>query len=252
VLHQFRYAATSFYLDLDELPALDRLRLLGVNRRALFGFRDTDHMDGRAGSTREKIFAFLRANGTDLPGGKVHLLTQCRLFGYVFNPASFYFAHDASGALRAVVAEVNNTFGERLLYMLDDRNRQADPEHPELRRYHAKKRLHVSPFVSMDAAYDFRFAPVGERLSVFIGEAEHGAHFFEAHLWGKRRPLDDRALLRLALRAPLLTLKVTAAIHWQALHLYRKGVPIHHQPAPSPEQVAQLQLLQNLGQGTPS
>lgn len=252
MFHEFRYPSTMFYLDLDELPALDRMRLLGVNRRALFGFRDCDHMDGRPGETRAKVLAFLRANGIDLPGGKIHLLTQCRLFGYVFNPASFYYAHDANRALQAIVAEVNNTFGERLLYLLDDRSRQADAAHPDVRHHHAKKRLHVSPFVSMDASYDFRFAPVEERLSVHIAAAEHGAPFFEAHLWGTRAPLDDRALLRLALRTPWLTLQVTAAIHWQALHLYRKGVPFHRQPAPSSEQAAQLRLLQDVGRGTAS
>lgn len=252
VEHEFRYPATLFWLDLDELPALDRLRLFGVNRRALFTFRDEDHVDGRTGSTREKISAFLRASGVELAGGSIRLLTQCRLFGYVFNPVSFYYAHDAAGTLRAIVAEVNNTFGERLLYVLDDRSLADDPEHPAVRRHHARKRLHVSPFVSMDAAYDFRFSPVGERLSVHIAETEHGTHFFDAHLWGTSGPLDDRALLRLALRSPLLTLKVTAAIHWQALHLWRKGVPFHRQPAPSPEQSAQLRLLQDIGQGSAS
>lgn len=250
VEHQFRYPATTFLLDLDELPALDRLRLFGVNRRALFAFRDEDHVDGRPGSTRDKIAAFLRANGVEIPGGSIRLLTQCRLFGYVFNPVSFYYAHDDAGQLRAIVAEVNNTFGERLLYVLDDRSRAADPEHPGSRRYRARKRLHVSPFVSMDAAYEFSFGAVGERLSVHIAESEHGVHFFDAHLGGTSAPLDDRALLRLALRSPLLTVKVTAAIHWQALRLWRKGVPFHRQPAPSPEQSAQLRLLREIGQGS--
>lgn len=252
VVHEFRYPATTFLLDLDELPLLDRLRLFGVNRRALFTFRDEDHMDGRAGSTRDKITAFLRANGVALAGGSIRLLTQCRLFGYVFNPVSFYYVHDGAGRLQAIVAEVNNTFGERLLYVLDERSRTADPVHPETRRYRARKRLHVSPFVSMDAAYDFRFAPVGERLSVRIAETEHGTHFFDAHLSGTSGPLDDRALLRLALRSPLLTLKVTAAIHWQALRLWRKGVPVYRQPAPCAEHSAQLRLLEDIGQRSAS
>ncbi len=252
VEHRFRYPATMFYLDLDELPALDRLRLFGVNRRALFGYRDRDHVDGGPGAARDKIAAFLRAGGFDPSRMRIHLLTQCRLFGYVFNPVSFFYAYEASGALAAIVAEVNNTFGERLLYLLDDPKRAPDPAHPEIDRFRARKHLHVSPFVSMDAEYDFGFAPIGDRLSVHIAETEHGEPFFEAHLWGKRAPLDDHALARLALRTPLLTLRVTAGIHWQALHLWRKGVPFYRQPAPSAEQVAQLRLLQDIAQGTGS
>jgi hypothetical protein len=238
--HELRYSAAYFWLGLDELEALGRrLRLFGVNRRRLFSFYDADHLDGRGGSIRGQIEDRLGARGIDLRGGAIFLLTQCRLLGYVFNPVSFYYACDFAGALRAIVAEVNNTFGERHLYMLSDAEREP-AEDRETAVFTAAKRLHVSPFLSTDAHYEFRFAPVGERLSVFIREREGGAPMLDAHLWGKRRPLDDRALAALALRDPLSTLKVTAAIHWQALRLWRKRVPFHTHPGPAtPPSVSQ-------------
>ena len=250
VTHTFHYPAALFYLDLDELESLGReLRLFGVNAPSLFGFRDSDHMDGCAGSTRGKLECFARTQGVDLTGGKIYLLTQCRMLGYVFNPVSFYYCHGPAGALRAIVAEVNNTFGERHLYWLDERTRENDPARPLTERHRAEKRMHVSPFVSMDAAYEFRFAPVGERLSVHIAETEHGEHFFDAHLSATRRPLDDLRLTMLLLRYPLLTLRVTAAIHWQALRLWRKGAPVYRQPVPSSEQAAQTRLLHEIARG---
>lgn len=248
--HEFRYAVSSFYLDLDELPELDRRsRLFGCNRGRLFSFHDRDHMDGQPGATQPKVLAYLRSRGLELDGGKVCLLTQCRLFGYVFNPISVYYCYAASGELRARVAEVNNTFGERILYLLESGVPGGDQRHA---RSFAAKEMHVSPFVSMDARYEFRLPPPGERLSVFISETEHGQHFFDAHLWGERRPLEDRSLVAVALRYPLLTLRIVAGIHWQALRLWWKGVPFYRQPAPSAVQLEQRRLLHRLREETGS
>ena len=245
--HAFRHPAMLFHLDLDELPALDRsLRLFGVNRSRPFTFRDRDHLDGRDGDLKPRLLAFLAARGVDLEGGKIFLLTQCRLFGYVFNPISLFYCHGPDAVLRAVVAEVDNTFGERVLYVLE-------PEAPAVAadsfRASVRKEMHVSPFVSMDARYHFRLRMPGERLTVAIAEEERGEHFFDAHLRGRRRPLRDSSLLAIALRAPLLTRNVTLAILWQALRLWWKGVPVHHQPPPSPAQHAQRELLHRLAEG---
>jgi DUF1365 family protein len=248
VVHTFCYPVSTFYFDLDELEGLDRaLRLFSVNRANVVSFRDGDHMDGQPTKTKEKILAFLRSHGIDLEGGKVFLLTQCRVFNYVFNPASFYYCHAAGGALRCVVAEVNNTFGARHLYLLSEHNRLPVAAHAARVDYEARKVMHVSPFVSMDARYGFRFAPVAERLSVSMTESEHGQHFFDAHLYGRRVALTDRRLAWLLLRYPFVTLKIIAAIHWEALRLYLKGVPFYHQPAPSAEQRDQLRLMNQLG-----
>jgi len=244
--HAFRFPLALFHLDLDELPDLDgRLRLFAVNRGNVLSFHDRDHMDRRPGSTKRKISAFLARHGLDVAGGKILLLTQCRMFHYVFNPVSFYFCHAAEGGLRSIVAEVNNTFGEGHLYLLSDRERLPAPSEDRM-SYQARKVMHVSPFVSMDAIYQFHFAPVGDRLSIRLSESERGRPFFDAHLWGRRRELTDRNLAALLLRYPLLTVKVIAAIHWQALRLYLKGVPFHAQPPASLPQRQQRELIRQL------
>jgi len=244
--HAFRYPLALFYLDLDELPDLDRrLRLFAVNRGNVLSFHDRDHMDRQAGNTKAKIRAFLERHGVGVAGGRIRLLTQCRMLHYVFNPVSFYFCHADDGGLHSVVAEVNNTFGERHLYLLSDRERVPAPSEDRM-SYQARKVMHVSPFVSMDATYRFHFAPVGDRLSIRLSESEHGQPFFDAHLWGRRRELTDRNLAALLLRYPLLTARVIAAIHWQALRLYLKGAPFYAQPPASPPQREQLELISQL------
>jgi DUF1365 family protein len=245
VAHRFRYRLPIFYLDLDELPALhQRLRLLSVNAPNLMSFHDADHVDARPIATKAKITQYLQTQGIDLAGGKVFLLTQCRLLHYVFNPVSFHFCHGADGALRAIVAEVNNTFGERYLYALSDENRL--PSTSTGARYRATKAMHVSPFLSRDGEYEFSFHPVGDALAIAARVSEHGRPCFAATVTGVRRPLSDRTLIALLLRHPLLTHKITAAIHWQALRLYWKGAPFHRQPAPTRQQDAQHQVIHQL------
>ncbi|MGH7804510.1 MAG: DUF1365 domain-containing protein, partial [Candidatus Binatia bacterium] len=178
--HEFRYRLSIFALDLDELAELDRrLRLFGLNRRAVFAFFDRDHIEGAVCSTKEKILRFLAAHGVEARG-RIMLVTQCRMLGYVFNPVSFFYCHDENEALVAVVAEVHNTFGERHLYLLDERAKLRDGE-----RYTARKELHVSPFISMDARYAFRLGALGERWSVAIDEEEAGEPLLVATLFGQ-------------------------------------------------------------------
>lgn len=246
VVHRFRYPIATFYLDLDEVEALAReLAFFSVNRCNLVSFHDRDHMDGLPGATKPKVRAFLRLHDLDPGEGKIFLLTQCRIFNYVFNPVSFYFCHACGGDLRCVVAEVNNTFGERHLYLLSARDQRPSAGGV---RYEAQKVMHVSPFVSMDARYAFRFAPVAQRLSIAMSEWERGQPFFDAHLWGERIALTNRSLCWLLVRYPFLTLKIIGAIHWQALRLYRKGVPFYPQPAPSAAQRAQHGSMQRLAE----
>ena len=146
------------------------------------------------------------------------------------------------GARAAVVAEVTSTFGERYLYRL------TDPIGPDggRRHYQARKVLHVSPFMSMDAIYDFHLSPIGDSLRVGIVEHEHGEHVLDAQLWGRRVPLTTRSLARVLLAYPFLTVKTVAAIHLEALRLHLKGTPFHRQPAPTSEQRQQAVELAGL------
>lgn len=251
-LHAFRYRVFMCYLDLDELAEVARtVWLFSVNRFNLVSFHDRDHMDRRAGATKAKVMAFVRRMGVELPeDGTVSLLTSCRIFGYVFNPISLYYCHERTGALRAVVAEVGNTFGEQHLYLLN--TPLSTPHAPDTptpagtMRYQARKAMYVSPFISMDAVYDFHLAPVGDTLAVGIVEHEAGVHVLDAQLWGRRVPLTTATLSRVLLTYPLMTLTTVAAIHGEALRLYLKRAPLHRQPEPSVEQRAQQALLAEL------
>lgn len=247
-IHDFRYQVFMFYLDLDELPGVERLvRPFSVNRFNLVSYDDRDHMDRRPGSTKEKVLQFLSRQGVDLLDGKVFLLTSCRILGYVFNPISLYFCHGRSGTLEAVVAEVNNTFGEQYLYVLSEPLNVSNGR-SETRRYRARKAMHVSPFISMDAVYDFHLAPVVDTLGVSIVEHEGGNHVLDVQLRGQRVPLTTASLSRVLLRYPLTIFKTIVAIHGEALRLYLKRVPIFRHPTPSVEQRAQDALLTDLRQ----
>jgi DUF1365 family protein len=214
--HVFRYPVSYWLLDLDELPELERrIRLFSVNRPNVVSLRDRDHFDG----------APLKQAVVDLAGDptieRVLMLTQPRVLGYVFNPVSFYWCYRADGSLACMVAELNNTFGERLPEVLRG---------PEL-RYEQRKRLHVSPFFGLDQSYEYAFSQPGDEVWARIHvRDDEGGRPLTAVLHGRRRELTNRSLAALLLRYPLQPLQVIALIHWQALRLWLKRVPLHHKP----------------------
>ena len=233
-VHDFRYAMTVFCLDLDELDSLDRWwPLFGVNRPGVATFYDRDHADAQPGATKAKIVRWLQRDGVDLLDGRIRLVTACRLFGYVFNPVSFYFCDDATGCLRAVVAEVTSTFGERFLYTLKPSTMGRGATGV---RADTLKEMHVSPFLSNRCRYTFTIPPPSERLAVGIVQYEDDRHVLDAQLWGERRPLTMGSLARLVAGHPWLTVKTTLAIHAEAFRLYLKGVPVVPQPPPTAAQ----------------
>jgi DUF1365 family protein len=213
----FRYPVSYWLFDLDELPELERrLRLFSVNRPNVVSLRDRDHFDGAAP---------LKQAVVELAGDptieRVLMLTQPRLLGYVFNPVSFYWCYRGDGSLACVVAELNNTFGERLPEVLRG---------PEL-RYEQRKRLHVSPFFGLDQGYEYAFSQPGDEVWARIHVRDDaGARPLTAVLHGRRRELDDRSLALLLVRYPLQPLQVIALIHYEALRLWLKRVPFHHKP----------------------
>lgn len=215
--HVFRYPVSYWLLDLDELPELERrLRLFSVNRPNVVALHDRDHFDG--GPLKQAVI--------DLVGdpsiARVLVLTQPRVLGYVFNPVSFYWCYRGDRSLACVVAELNNTFGERLPEVLRG---------PEL-RYEQRKRLHVSPFFGLDQSYEYAFSQPGDEVwaRIHVRDAD-GARPLTAVLHGHRCELSNRSLAALLLRYPLQPLQVTALIHFEALRLWRKRVPFHHKPA---------------------
>ncbi len=232
VRHELRYRVFSMLLDLDEIPDLARrLRLFSHNRFNLFSFHDRDHGTRRAEPQRPHVEAQLARAGIALEGGPIRLLCFPRVLGYVFNPLSIYFCHHRDGSLRAVLYEVSNTFGQQHGYLIPVAAGDG------IVRQSCDKLFYVSPFMEMACRYEFRLAPPDEQLTVFIRQSDREGPILHASLEGRRAPVSDRTLLGAFLRYPLMTLKVIAGIHWEALRLWRKGLRIVPRPAPPLEAV---------------
>ncbi|MFT3997171.1 MAG: DUF1365 domain-containing protein, partial [Asticcacaulis sp.] len=225
--------------DLDHLEeTLKPLKTLGLNRFNLLGFDERDHgpVKGDAcGPLRERIIAFLRPQGLYEATDRLFLLAMPRVLGFVFNPISLYFVEKADQSLRAVVYQVNNTFGDRHCYVLPVHN----PTHDTGRVHQAAgKRLHVSPFMDMDMAYRFDLTPPEERfaLRILLEQVGPQGHtkMLTASFIARREPLSDAVLMRYFLSMPLMTLKVVWGIHWEALKLWLKGVKYRPGPKEAP------------------
>ncbi len=235
VRHRLKHRLMWMLLDLDELPMLSRrLRLFSLNRFNLVDFRDRDHGDGSRVPMRTQIERQLRRAGLEPDGGAIRVLCMPRVLGTVFNPLSVFFCHRADGRLRAMLYEVNNTFGDRHSYLapVDD----ADADRPVLRQTCAKH-LHVSPFMDMAMTYHFRIAPPADRAVVAIEGHDADGPMIAAAFAGRRHALTDVNLLRAFVAQPLLGVQVLGAIHWEALKLWRKGVRLRSRPLPPAEPV---------------
>lgn len=224
--HRLRYRLFMLLLDLDEAPALAaRMRWFSLGRFNLASFHARDHGDGSDTPLRAQVERRLDAAGLSIRGGPIRLLCLPRVLGYVFNPLSVYFCHRPDGRLHAILYEVTSTFGERHGYLI-----AAEPDAKGVVRQSAAKRLHVSPFMAMDLRYDFRIEPPGETLAVQIGTLDTEGLLLTAGFAARRRPLDDRNLLGAWFAHPLVTLKVIAGIHWEAVKLLAKGMKLKAGP----------------------
>lgn len=272
--HRFAYRLFYLALDLDELPALGRrLRLFSLGGFNLFGLRERDYLpldepvhNPSAGGARspgavsgparpevtlpprnarpqvghhfalkQRVAAFCARHGVTLPDdARVTLVTLPRVLGYQFNPVSFYFCRDAAGAPLAAIAEVTNTFREMKAYFVP--LAPARPVAGSFFHLRAPKHFYVSPFSDVDVAFDFTLRAPGEKLAVRIDDFAAGARTLHSTLTGERRPLTDARLAWYAVKFPLLTLRVIALIHWQALRLWLKRVPFFAKAARAADQ----------------
>jgi DUF1365 family protein len=203
-------------------------RFSSYNRWNWTSYNERDHFGDRKKPLRERLKEDAAREGVRVPDGKIFLLTHLRYLGYVFNPVSFYYCYNAAGELEMMLSEVNNTFGETHNYWLNERSELANAA---AKRYRTSKEMHVSPFQGMGLVYDWIFTEPGEQLVAHMNTLANGKPNFDATLQLERRPWEAKELLKALVGYPLMTVKVIAAIHWQALRLWMKRVPVFkHQP----------------------
>jgi len=227
--HKLRYRVFSLLIDLDHVADLGRhLQLFSYNRFNLFSFHDSDHGPGDGRDLALHIRSLLAQAGLSAFGARILLLSYPRMLGYVFNPLSVYFCLDEAGRLGAIGYEVNNTFHERKTYLL-----AVEGEDGSSLYHKCAKSFCVSPFNTARGTYSFHIQPPDEHVAIGVAVRDEIGALMRAHFAGSREPLSDRMLAKLAIRYPLMTMKVTGGIHLEAFRLWWKGVPlVKRQAAP--------------------
>ena len=222
----FAYKAAYVALPVEEFCKGKTCALFSVDGANLFSLRSRDYGDGKpdpANWIRDTLRHF-RITEAD---GRIVLLTMPRIFGYAFNPVSFWFCHDREDQLRAVVAEVNNTFGERHFYLC------CRPDHRAIGRddrLKVRKLFHVSPFLGVAGEYRFGFDCNAGLISVSIELFDEQGAVLTTSIRGSPQPLSSLGLIKILAGSPLQMVKVICLIHWQALKLHLKGIPHHAKP----------------------
>lgn len=230
--HEFQYSLFMALLDIDRIrDSMAVSAFTSHNRWNWATFADEDHLGDPSLPMRERLRASATAAGETLPDGPIHLLTHLRYAGYVFNPISIYYCHDDDGALRLVLADVRNTYGGRRSYWL----RPADAASHRFRAV-APKSMYVSPFMPPDVDYEFVLTPPADTLVAHMNVLRAGEgrarpdRMFDATLNLRYTPWTAANLRSALVRFPLMTAKVMAAIHWEALRLRLKGLPVFSLP----------------------
>lgn len=228
----FNYGIYYLLLPLSKISSLRSTWRFGINRPALSSFWAKDHGDRQGGDLQVWARSLLAEYGVRADG-EIMLLTMPRIFGHVFNPVSFWFCHDAGGVLRAVICEVNNTFGESHSYVC------KPPEGGEIDGItwmEAEKQFHVSPFLERAGHYRFRFSLSGNSIGIWINfhDAMENKKLLTA-LTGACVPMDAASLRRAFWRYPLVALVALARIHWHAVKLLAKGIKYIPKPEQKPE-----------------
>jgi len=221
VAHAFTYPLFMALLDIDRISELMRVSAVtSYDRWNWASFDDRDHLGDPSRPLRERLVVDAARHGIELQHGPIFLLTHLRYLGYCFNPVSFFYCFDRAEQLQVVLAEVRNTFGGTHNYWL-----RPDPASRTFRAA-ATKSLYVSPFMPADLEYTFAFTPPAGSLVAHMETSQAGSVDFDATLSLERRPWNAAEIRRVLVRYPAMTAVVTAGIHWQALRLWWKGVPV--------------------------
>ncbi|MDA3895068.1 MAG: DUF1365 domain-containing protein [Desulfobacteraceae bacterium] len=233
ILHKFKYQIYFYGLDLDELQQLDqKLFLFGYNRLRPASIHDSDYLDDRPGSIKEKLLRILMEKDPSLSVSSIQIITSARYLNFIFNPVSFYYCFDDQNKIVAVVVEVNNTFGERHVYIPDKTKSTGDME-----KYHTQKVFHVSPFNNLEGEYDFFFPPPDNepdnKIDIRIDLIRDNEKAFSARLRGKPLELTSFHLLKMMLRHPIVPHLTKPRIFMEAARLYfSKHLKYHDKPEP--------------------
>lgn len=231
VENSFRYRVFMMYLDLDELPTLfddyvgwsyERFNIASFHRRYFYGDASVP--------LKQAVLDKVEQETGRRPSGAVRMLTHLRYMGYCYNPVTFYYCYNKGAELPdSIATEITNTpWGERHTYVLDCQKHEGPGEGRY--RWHFPKEFHVSPFMPMDIMYDWRFRAPDDHLNVHMQDIIKGDKYFDATLTLERREISQGMLMRALVQYPLMTTKVIAGIHWQALKLWAKGAPFHKHP----------------------
>ena len=227
--HRLAYRIFMLLVDLDELPALGRLKALSIGGFNLFGFDPTRHGDGSPRPLKAQVERTLADAG--LPtGGPVRMLAMPQVLGRAFNPLTVYFCHRRDGELSAILYEVNNTFGERHSYLIPAPN-------AALVRQSCAKQFYVSPFMDLDLSYAFRILRPDAQVMVAVDVHDAEGLVLAASFMGERRELTDANLIGAWLTHPWMTLGVFAAVHVEALKVWLKGERVRPRPPPPAQAV---------------
>ncbi len=228
VRHAFAYPVFFLRVPLSAMAGAGR-GILSVDRWNLLSLMSRDH-GPRDGSPLEPwVRSKLARAGVRNADGEILLQAFPRVLGYVFNPIAIYYCHDRAGALRAVLCEVSNTFGERHNYLLAHADGRPIGPRDWLR---AQKVFHVSPFCEVEGSYRFRFAGDAAGQLAHIDYHDRDGKLLATFIDGRAETIGARSLAKAFLGYPLLTAGVIARIHWQALRLWLKRVPLFTKPEP--------------------
>lgn len=232
-VNAFTYGVYYLCLPLSVLDRLPRDFIFNIDGPALFSFYRKDYGARDGSDLHTWVTQLFVQHGHALDGCEVFLITMPRIFGYAFNPVSFWIAYDQNDSIRAVLAEVNNTFGETHSYLCANRGTQPIASHQWIR---SEKLFHVSPFLERKGEYAFRFHDAGKTLGLWIDYFhENGEQQLATSLTGHRVALTRSALIKVFLAIPFVTLKTILLIHWQALILFLKKTRYINKPPQRPE-----------------